>query len=295
MDILMNTKAVSPSAGSVLPSVRGTGPTQATPPVLPVQVPSVPVSTVAPPAPAKPSDLQVLGEEINEKKFYILKAAALAIVFWALQFAYQYWVYFPGQFEMALVRSLSFSGATLIGIALILGPLSVLRSSLNFVDYRRTFGVTGFTFALLHGIMAAKVVYEFDFAGIFFSFNPFQNPVVFGYLAALFFIPLYLTSTDWAIGKLGFRTWKSVHRLVYFAFLFAILHFTQMNPPILYTPPGYLLLAVTAVAMLLELAAFVTKIRKGQAGKGTWIGAIITLIVLAMFALAFVFKNLVTG
>ncbi len=257
------------------------------------QSPTVAASSSNPPPAPQPDD-SLLGE-IRSKKFYILKAGLVAAAFWLVEFAYQYFFTSAGDLGSSLVRSFSFSGATLIGIALAMGPLAQLKPEWNFVEYRRTFGVAGFTFAILHYFSVLNFFYQFNLGALYFDLNPFKNPILFGTLAFLFFIPLYLTSTDWAISKLGFRTWKTIHRLVYFAFLFLIAHFVLINPPLLQNPAGYLLIAVSFTTLALELAAFAKKVRAGKAGMGAWAGAAITLFALLLFAGVFLFRSLLGG
>lgn len=258
--------------------------------------PSAPPSQ--PPASQAPSPQPIgsegLLQELWRKRFYIGKAAGAALVFWLLEFAYQYYVLVPGELHGSLVRSFALAGATLIGVALAIGPLAVLRPDWNFVEYRRTFGVAGFTLIVLH---VASVTYFFKLgpSEVFWDFNPFKNPLLFGVLAFPIFTLLYVTSTDWAVAKLGFRQWKVLHRLVYGAYVLSVLHFTQINPQLLYNPVGYLLLAVTAAALLLELAAFGVKVRSGRAGKGAYLGAAVIAVALVLLTTAFFFKKAVTG
>lgn len=251
---------------------------------------AVPPTTPTPsPSPVEPGLL----EELWGKKAYIAKAAVAAIVFWLLEFALQFFFLIPGELKGSLLRSFALAGATLIGVAVIVGPLAALKPSWNFVEYRRTFGVAGFSLAILHVLTVLTVFFNFDVLAIFYEANPYKNPLVFGALAFLLFLPLYVTSTDWAVRKLGFRNWKAVHRLVYLAFIFSALHFAQINPALLYNPAGYLLIAVTVAAMALELAAFSLKVKAGKAGKGAYIGAAITIVAIALFAIAFFFKSAV--
>ncbi|HLD75829.1 MAG TPA: ferric reductase-like transmembrane domain-containing protein, partial [Candidatus Norongarragalinales archaeon] len=138
-------------------------------------------------------------------------------------------------------------------------------------------------------VMAFFFKWRVDF--LFFDLDPFKNALLFGIAAFLTFLPLFLTSTDWAIRRLGYNRWKSLHRLIYFAFLFSVLHFARINPALLQNPAGYLLLTVTGVALLLELASFVKKVRSGQAGVGALVGAVVTLLFVVFFSLAFFFKR----
>lgn len=234
------------------------------------------------------NDFRELSSELWGKKFYIFKAALAALAFLALEVGYQYFVLVPGEFYGALLRGAALAGATLIGVAVSLGPLAALKPEWNFVEYRRTVGVSGFLLVCVHVTAVLSKYFNFDLSAVYYDFNPFRNPLVFGSMALSLFALLFLTSTDWAIGKLGFRNWKSLHRLIYPAFILSVLHFTQIKPRLLYNPAGYLLLGVTFAAMALQLAGFSKKVRSGK-----WIGAVVTIAAAALFAIAFFFKNLV--
>ncbi|MBI3587994.1 ferric reductase-like transmembrane domain-containing protein [Candidatus Micrarchaeota archaeon] len=233
--------------------------------------------------------------EMWEKRSYILKASAAALAFWLAEFAFQYFFLASGavRMETSIERSFALAGTTLIGLALAIGPLFALRPEWNFITYRRTLGVAGFTFAVLHVVSVIAFFMGFNPGQIFYSLNPYFNPLIFGVIAFVIFIPLCLTSTDWAMRKLGFRNWKTVHRLAYFAFIATVLHFTQINTPILYNPAGYALVGVTVATFALELAAFAKKVRAGTAGRGAFIGAGIILLALALFSIAFLIKGAV--
>ncbi len=245
--------------------------------------------------PPVPPSAEPLASELWRKKAYIAKAFAGMMAFWLLQFAYQYHVLIPGELNGALLRSFALSGATLIGVAVAIGPLAQVFSKHNYIYLRRTFGVSGFTLAFMHVLTVLGAFFNWQVSFLFFELNPYKNPLLFGVAAFLLFLPLYVTSTDWAIKKLSYPAWKTIHRLIYLAYIFTVLHFSQINPDLLYNPAGYLLIAVTVAAFGLELTAFAKKVQSGQAGRGAWIGAFITALALVLFALAFLFKPLVAG
>ena len=146
---------------------------------------------------------------------------------------------------MAVIRSSAFSGATLIGIALIIGPLQKLWPSRNYIKHRRSLGVLGFTFILAHYFAVMAYVFNFNLQAILLGgTNPYVNPVIFGLIAFWIYIPLYLTSTDWANQKLGYNKWKMIHRLVYFAFWALVAHFLLIKPGAIMDLPGYLLVGI---------------------------------------------------
>lgn len=225
-------------------------------------------------------------QEIWQKKAFILKSGLLALTFWLIQFLYQFYLSVPGDMKTSLIRSFAFTGATLISIALIIGPLSRL-TKFNYVRHRRAFGVWGFTFIIMHFLLVLAYVYAWNPLSIYKPLNPWINPVIFGSIAFWLFVPLYVTSTNWAVRKLGFGKWKNIHRLIYFAYLASVLHYTQTNPTVLDTLPGILLRIVTVLAIVMQIAGFVKTVRETKDKKAIAIGSIIILLSLALLGYAF--------
>jgi len=223
-------------------------------------------------------------------KGYVIKSILLGLVFWVIQYAYQYF-FIDGETTLAIIRASAFTGATLIGIALIVGPLQKLWSSKNYIKHRRTIGVLGFTFILVHYFAVMSYVFNFNLQAIFLGgTNPYVNPVIFGLIAFWIYIPIYITSTDWATQKLGYNKWKMIHRLVYFAWILSVLHFVLINPETLLSLPGYILLIVTAFVFILEISAFI-KHTRSRGGKGRYIGMFIILAGAVLFYMAYAFKE----
>lgn len=193
---------------------------------------------------------------------YAVSSILLGILFWLIQFVYQYYS-LSGDALTSVIRSTAFTAATLIGIALLIGPVANLFPRINFISHRRIFGVVGFTFAIVH----ASAILFFYGLGLLANVNPYANPLIFGLLAFIVYIPLYLTSTDMAEQKLGYRKWKAIHMLVYLAFILTVLHYSLINPAALMATPGYVLMAITIIVFGSELTAFArhTKTRNGIA------------------------------
>ncbi len=51
-----------------------------------------------------------------------------------------------------------------------------------------------------------------------------HHAAVFGSISFLIMLPLFLTSTNWAIKKMGPKAWKNLQRFAHVAFVFAALH-----------------------------------------------------------------------
>ena len=213
-----------------------------------------------------------LFEGARKEKKSVLKSIGLGVLFLVIQFVYQFSII--GDSTLSMVRSAAFTAATLIGLALLTGPLSKIFPKRNYVMHRRTLGVLGFTFGILH-VLAVLVYVAFDTSLLLAVTSPFANPVLFGLAAFIIYLPIYFTSTDWANEKLGYRSWKAIHRLVYFAWIATVLHYLLTGGLALFNASGYLLLIVTLLVFVFETAAFIKWPRRG---KNTIIGVVIIFI-----------------
>ena len=104
--------------------------------------------------------------EIWEKKAFVLKAALATTAFWLIELALQLYVVGAESFTSAAIRSLSFAGATLIGVSLLIGPVAVLMPKWNFVQYRRAVGVGGFVLATVHGLLVLTTYFGGSFLNL---------------------------------------------------------------------------------------------------------------------------------
>ena len=109
-------------------------------------------------------------------------------------------------------------------VVLTLSPLSILFPKFppvrHFNRYRRLIGVSSFFFALVH--FGFYLVYTSG-SGAFFE--DIGKPFLLSGATAFFLLSvLALTSTNWAVRKMGGRKWKRLHRIVYLAAFFIIFH-----------------------------------------------------------------------
>jgi len=93
-----------------------------------------------------------------------------------------------------------------------------------FLPFRRQFGVLMFITAFIHQsfttMLPALVLVEFDFAKFP---SPLMARQIFGYIAWWLLFPLWLTSNDLAIKKMG-KWWKILHKLTYVALFIIMMH-----------------------------------------------------------------------
>ncbi|MDO8537680.1 MAG: ferric reductase-like transmembrane domain-containing protein [archaeon] len=239
------------------------------------------------------------GARKNWKK--VLAFIVFSIIFWFIQFWYQLNIVGAESPQHAMIRSLAFSGATFIAIALLSSSVfKFFPKTAKYVDYRRDFGVMGFVFGMLHYLGVVSVLFEGNPMNVFaFAFSepidPFLKPIIFALLAYPIFFLMFLTSTDWAVEKLG-KKWKALHRLVYFAFMFLVFHFLLINPPAIMNLAGYLLMAISFLALAGELYWFIQTILKKRASTlGIAIGILIIFLYLAIGYFAWIMPKVAAG
>ncbi len=118
--------------------------------------------------------------------------------------------------------------------------ISPLRIRLNWpalIRVRRLLGLFAFFYACLHLSTYLWLDQFFDWSGIVkdIAKRPF---ITVGFSAWLLLLPLALTSTQWAMRKLG-RRWQKLHRLAYVAPTLGVLHYWWLVKADVRTPFAY--------------------------------------------------------
>lgn len=226
------------------------------------------------------------------KKYWglLLKCSGLGFLFLGLEFALQYFYLIKGDFPASLMRSTALAGSTLFGAALFSSALFrwIPRMAIHW-RIRRYLGVIGFVFIAVHALSVFYYFFNFDLKAIYYSFNPFENPIIFGSFAFPIFMILALTSTDWAVTKLTPKIWKNIHRLVYVGYISSIFHFILINPTLLNNGAGYILLAVTGAALFGQVFwYFKMAKRRHFKSLSSLIGALIIITAITMAYYAYV-------
>jgi methionine sulfoxide reductase heme-binding subunit len=91
------------------------------------------------------------------------------------------------------------------------------------IQYRRMLGLFAFFYATLH--VLSYWSFDLGFAIGDFAADVLKRPfIALGFAAFVLLVPLALTSTKGAIRRLG-KNWAQLHRLVYAAAIFAMIHF----------------------------------------------------------------------
>ena len=111
----------------------------------------------------------------------------------------------------------------LLIISLTVTPLRRLTGWNELIKLRRMLGLFAFFYATLHMLTWVVFVHYFDTA--FMVEDVVERPfITIGMATFLILLALAVTSNRFAIRRLG-RKWQTLHRLVYVAAIFAVIHF----------------------------------------------------------------------
>jgi sulfoxide reductase heme-binding subunit YedZ len=136
----------------------------------------------------------------------------------------------------------------LLAITLAISPLRRLIPRLAWlIRFRRLLGLFAFFYATVHVLTWVALYNNFDVHNMLVDVAR-RRYITAGMAAYLSLLPLALTSTTWAIRKLGGKKWNRLHTLIYVAAICGVAHYWwQMKPGVL-TP---LAMTVVIAALLL--------------------------------------------
>ena len=127
----------------------------------------------------------------------------------------------------ALIRSLGDWTLRFLCLALAVTPLRVLTHTPALARFRRMVGLWVFFYAVLHLLAYAVFDMELDVGEMLLDVvkRPF---ILVGTLALVLLALLAATSFNGAIGWLGAKRWRALHRAVYAVAVLSVLHFFWM-------------------------------------------------------------------
>ena len=128
----------------------------------------------------------------------------------------------------ALIRSLGDWTLRVLCLALAITPLRVLTHTPALARFRRMVGLWVFFYAVLHLLAYAVFDMELDVGEMLLDVvkRPF---ILVGTLALVLLALLAATSFNGAIGWLGAKRWRALHRAVYAVAVLSVLHFFWMR------------------------------------------------------------------
>lgn len=122
-------------------------------------------------------------------------------------------------------------------ITLAITPLRKLTHQYWLISFRRMFGLFAFFYGSLHLMTYVWLDKFFDVHEMLHDIAK-RKFITAGMTAFTLMIPLALTSTKWAIRKLGKR-WQTLHRLIYFSAAAGVIHYIWLVKADLKKPLEY--------------------------------------------------------
>ena len=149
--------------------------------------------------------------------------------------------------EIASITGLS--ALWILAASLAITPLRKLWSRLAWlIQLRRLLGLFVFFYASLHMLTYVALYAVFDPHAIVADITK-RRFILMGMTTWLLLLPLAVTSTTWAIRKLGGRRWNRLHKLVYLAAVCAMIHYWwKVKPGVLSPVPFTMVLLVLLAA-----------------------------------------------
>ncbi len=137
-----------------------------------------------------------------------------------------------------LIRELGVWGLRLLIVGLAITPAARLLRQPRLIRFRRTIGLFAFAYVLLHLTNYVVTDQWFDWTAI--GKDILKRPfITVGMAAFVLLVPLAVTSTNWALRKLGPMRWRRLHRLTYLIVPLGVVHYYMLvkadyRPPLIY-------------------------------------------------------------
>ena len=113
-----------------------------------------------------------------------------------------------------------------LGLQFLLASLAITplrRLGLNLIRFRRALGLLAFSYVSLH--LVAWVWLDMGLRWAEVTADLWKRPyVILGMVGFLTLLPLALTSSNWAIRRMGPKAWQRLHQLAYVAVIAGVLH-----------------------------------------------------------------------
>lgn len=118
-------------------------------------------------------------------------------------------------------------GLRFLILSLAVTPLREITGWQVIGRFRRMIGLFAFFYVCLHLSSYVGLDQFFDMAAIWADIVK-RTYITVGMAAFLLLLPLAITSTKGMVRRLGGKTWKRLHRVVYLAGVLGVLHFFMM-------------------------------------------------------------------
>ncbi len=149
-------------------------------------------------------------------------------------------------------------------VTLSITPLRKLTRQYWLISWRRMLGLYAFFYGTLHLMTYVWLDKFFDVQEMLKDIAK-RKFITAGMTAFVLMIPLALTSTKWAIRKLGKR-WQMLHRLIYFSAAAGVIHYIWLVKADLKKPLEYA--TVLGILLLYRVVVWIAARAKRGAGVG---------------------------
>jgi sulfoxide reductase heme-binding subunit YedZ len=124
-----------------------------------------------------------------------------------------------------LALTTGYNTLLLLILSLAITPVRRLSPRLNWlIRFRRLLGLFAFFYGTVHMLIYVALYSAFDVNAMLNDIAK-RKFITVGVAAWLLLLPLALTSTNWAIRKLGGKNWNRLHKLVYVAAICGAIHY----------------------------------------------------------------------
>ena len=126
----------------------------------------------------------------------------------------------------AIEKSLGVTAIYILILTLCITPFSTL-TGINFIRFRRAFGLMSFFYIILH--FSTWLLLDMQLRWIEIAESLTRKPfIVFGMMGFLLLIPLAATSNNYSMKRLG-KYWPKLHKLIYAAIILGGVHYLMME------------------------------------------------------------------
>jgi sulfoxide reductase heme-binding subunit YedZ len=153
----------------------------------------------------------------------------------------------------AITHSTGNCTLTFLLMTLAITPLRRLTRQYWLIGLRRMLGLFAFFYGTLHLMTYVWLDKFFDVHEMLADIAK-RRFITAGMTAYVLMIPLALTSTQWAIRKMGGKRWQTLHRLIYFSAAAGVIHYIWLVKADLKKPLEYA--AVLGVLMVYRVVAW---------------------------------------
>ena len=174
---------------------------------------------------------RVVGALLNNSRFWILAIAVTASV--TIAGLIQFFVPEGSLQTIRIEQTFGFISLGLLYVAVLISPLTKVVPKLPgkeaIIHARRAIGVSAFYFAALHMYLTFFGQLG-GFEGFSYLTTLYKVSSMLGFFALAVLCIMAATSLDVVVDKMGYKHWKLLHRLVYFASLAILGHVLLIGP-----------------------------------------------------------------